>query len=60
MIGKYLFFIISIIIIIVIVIIITIIIGRNVVEPHSKKVFSTADIVCEGYLYKKGSWLKNW
>lgn len=35
-------------------------IGRTYVAPHSKKTFTSADIVCEGYLHKKGSWMKNW
>lgn len=35
-------------------------IGRNYVQPNAKKVFTTSDIVAESYLYKKGSWLKNW
>jgi hypothetical protein len=36
------------------------IIGRNTVTVHGKGVFTAADIVCEGYLFKKGSWMKNW
>jgi hypothetical protein len=36
------------------------IIGRQAVTVHGKGVFTTADIVCEGYLFKKGSWMKNW
>ncbi len=36
------------------------IIGRAYVAPHAKKTFTSADIVCEGYLYKKGSWRANW
>jgi hypothetical protein len=35
-------------------------IGRHYIAPHTKKVYTAADIVCEGYLYKKGSWMKNW
>ena len=35
-------------------------IGRNSVENNKKREFTTGDIVNEGYLYKKGSWLKNW
>lgn len=35
-------------------------IGRQHVSPHAKNEFTTADVVCEGYLFKKGSWLKNW
>eukprot|EP00601_Ochromonadales_sp_CCMP2298_P001116 CAMPEP_0173193340 /NCGR_PEP_ID=MMETSP1141-20130122/13905_1 /TAXON_ID=483371 /ORGANISM="non described non described, Strain CCMP2298" /LENGTH=601 /DNA_ID=CAMNT_0014117667 /DNA_START=69 /DNA_END=1871 /DNA_ORIENTATION=- len=35
-------------------------IGRNQVQPHEKKQYTTADIVCETYLYKKGSWMQNW
>ena len=35
-------------------------IGRNFVSVQSKKEFTAADVVCEGYLYKKGSWVKNW
>jgi len=36
------------------------IIGRNQVVPHQKKVYTTADIVSEMYLYKRGSWMQNW
>jgi hypothetical protein len=36
------------------------IIGRNQVQVHAKKVYTTADIVCEAYLHKKGSWMQNW
>lgn len=36
------------------------IIGRNQVQMHAKKVYTTADIVCETYLHKKGSWMQNW
>ena len=36
------------------------IIGRQFVSLHGKAVFSAADIVCEGFLFKKGSWMKNW
>jgi hypothetical protein len=36
------------------------IIGRQPFEPHIKAEFTTADVVCEGYLLKKGSWMKNW
>lgn len=36
------------------------IIGRQSVTIHGKGVFTTGDIVCEGYLFKKGSWMKNW
>jgi len=35
-------------------------IGRHSVPESSKKEFTAADVVCEGYLYKKGSWRKNW
>lgn len=35
-------------------------IGRHFVSLHGKAVFTAADIVCEGYLAKKGSWMKNW
>eukprot|EP00599_Poterioochromonas_sp_BG-1_P008165 CAMPEP_0173134596 /NCGR_PEP_ID=MMETSP1105-20130129/1387_1 /TAXON_ID=2985 /ORGANISM="Ochromonas sp., Strain BG-1" /LENGTH=1267 /DNA_ID=CAMNT_0014046427 /DNA_START=161 /DNA_END=3965 /DNA_ORIENTATION=- len=35
-------------------------IGRHYIPPHSKPLYTAADIVCEGYLYKKGSWMKNW
>eukprot|EP01038_Epipyxis_sp_PR26KG_P012151 gene12151-16271_t len=35
-------------------------IGRTFVAPHSKKVFTQSDVVCEGYLYKQGSWMRNW
>jgi hypothetical protein len=35
-------------------------IGRHYIAPHTKRVYTAADIVCEGYLYKKGSWMKNW
>jgi hypothetical protein len=36
------------------------IIGRNQVQTNTKKVYTTADIVCEAYLHKKGSWMQNW
>ena len=35
-------------------------IGRNQVQTNAKKVYTTADIVCETYLHKKGSWMQNW
>jgi hypothetical protein len=35
-------------------------IGRHYIAPHTKRVYTAADIVCEGYLHKKGSWMKNW
>jgi hypothetical protein len=35
-------------------------IGRHYIEPHIKSVYTAADVVCEGYLFKKGSWKKNW
>eukprot|EP01035_Chromulina_nebulosa_P008702 gene8702-11780_t len=38
----------------------SILIGRSTVENNKKREFTTADIVNEGYLHKKGSWMKNW
>ena len=38
----------------------SILIGRSAVENNKKREFTTGDIVNEGYLYKKGSWMKNW
>lgn len=35
-------------------------IGRHYIEPHIKSVYTASDVVCEGYLFKKGSWKKNW
>ena len=36
------------------------IIGRGVVDRHTKKTFVRADIACEGHLFKQGSWFKTW
>jgi hypothetical protein len=35
-------------------------IGRGSNQPHEKATFTTADIVFQGYLYKRGSWFKSW
>ena len=35
-------------------------IGRKSVAPNMKNTFTVADIIREGYLWKRGSWVKNW
>jgi hypothetical protein len=36
------------------------IIGRNAHESNVKRPFTAADISCEGYMFKRGSWFKSW
>ena len=35
-------------------------IGRKSVPTSAKNTFTAVDIVKEGYLWKRGSWVKNW
>lgn len=36
------------------------IVGRANLNPNQKKVFTNSDILCEGYLFKCGTWFKTW
>lgn len=35
-------------------------IGRKSVRRNSKSTFTSVDIIREGYLWKRGSWIKSW